>query len=238
MTEINETREWIVAGAAVAAAFGTLSAVLVALYRDTWREWKSRPLLSLHLDPIWSESNRDLFWQQGQSPAHWLRLRVRNEKGRRSAEEVEVLVTAFYALGGEEEAWQAPLDTLPLQWSATKDPRVQIPPGVSRHVNLLMFPAPRMSDGGGGSRAASPEDELTAAGVLCVRSGGASANSGSAASDRVFENHHYRIELAVIARDIDSRAYAIEVEFDGRYRYPPDFWGDMMLTPPQLIKNT
>jgi hypothetical protein len=69
MTEAHETREWIVAGAAVAAAVGTLSAVLVALYRDTWREWRSRPRLSLHLDPNWTESNRDLFWQQGQSPS-------------------------------------------------------------------------------------------------------------------------------------------------------------------------
>ncbi len=238
MTEVNGTREWIVAGAAVAAALGTLSAVLLALYRDTWREWRLRPRLTLHLDPMWTESNRDLFWQQGQAPAHWLRLRVRNEKGRRSAEDVEVLLTAFYALGVEEEAWQPPLDIYPLRWSATRDPRVQIPPGVSRHVDLLMFPAPTISDDGGGFTVASPEAELTTTGVLCVRQDGASAKSGSAVSDQVFENHHYRIELAVVARDIDSRAYAIEVEFDGRYRYPPDFWGDMMLTSPQPIKNS
>lgn len=237
MSEINETREWVVAGAAVVAALGTLSAVLVALYRDTWREWRSRPLLSLHLDPIWTESNRDLFWQQGQYPAHWLRPRVKNEKGRRSAEDVEVLVTAFYALGGEEEAWQPPLDTHPLRWSATQDPRVQIPPGVSRHVDLLMFPAPAVSDGAGGALNAPPEEALRTTGVLCVNQDGASADSGSAVSDRVFENHHYRIELVVVARDIDSRAYVMEVEFDGRYRYPPDFWGEMMLTPPRKIKN-
>jgi hypothetical protein len=237
MIEVNETREWIVAGAAIVAAFGTLSAVLVALYRDTWRERRSRPLLSLRLDPNWTESNRDLFWQQGRSPAHWLRPRVKNEKGRRSAEDVEVLVTAFYALEGNEEAWQPPLDIYPLRWSATQDPRVQIPPGVSRHVDLLMFPAPTVSDGGGSFLTASPEDELPTTGFLCVIQEGASANSGSAVSDQVFENHHYRIELAVVARDIDSRAYAIEVEFDGRYRYPPDFWGNMMLTPPQPIKN-
>lgn len=237
MIEVNETREWIVAGAAVAAAFGTLSAVLVALYRDTWREWRSRPRLSLHLDPNWTENNRDLFWQQGQSPAHRLRLRVRNERGRRSAEDVEVLVTAFYVLGDEQESWQPPLDTCPLRWSATQDPRVQIPPGVSRYVDLLMFSAPTVSDGGGGFLTAPPEDELRTTGFLCVSQEGTSANSGSAVSNQVFEDRHYRIELAVVARDIDSRAYAIEVEFGGRYRYPPDFWGDMMLTPPQPIKN-
>jgi hypothetical protein len=237
MTEVNGTREWIVAGAAVVAAFGTLSAVLLALYRDTWREWRSRPRLSLHLDPMWTESNRDLFWQQGEAPAHWLRLRVRNEKGRRSAEDVEVLVTGFYALGEAEEAWQPPMDIYPLRWSATPDPRVQIPPGVSRHVDLLMFPAPTVSDGGGGFTVAPPEEELTTTGVLCVRQEGASTRSGSAVSDQVFENHHYRIELAVVARDIDSRAYAVEVEFDGRYRYPPDFWGDMTIMPPQPIKT-
>lgn len=236
MIEVNETREWIVAGAAVVAAFGTLSAVLVALYRDTWRERRSRPLLSLHLDPIWTESNRDLFWQQGQSPALWLRPRVGNENGRRSAEDVEVLVTAFLALGGDEEAWQPPLDIYPLRWSATQDSRVQIPPGVSRHVDLLMFPAPTVSDGQGGFLTAPPEDELQTTGFLCVRQEGPSAHSGSAVSDQVFENHRYRIELAVVARDIDSRAYALEVEFDGRYRYPSDFWGDMMLTPPHPIK--
>jgi len=237
MTEVNETREWIVAGAAIAAAFGTLSAVLLALYRDTWRERRSRPLLSLRLDPVWTESNRDLFWQQGQSPSHWLRPRVKNEKGRRSAEDVEVLVTAFYALGGDDEAWQPPLDIYPLQWSATQDPRVQIPPGVSRHVDLLMFPAPTVSDRQGGFLTAPPEDEQRTTGFICVRQEGTSANSGSAVSDQVFEHHRYRIELAVVARDIDSRAYAIEIEFDGRYRYSSDFWDEMTLTPPQPIKS-
>jgi hypothetical protein len=237
MTEVNETREWIVAGAAVAAALGTLLAVLVALYRDTWREWRSRPFLSLHLDPIWSESNRDLFWQQGQAPAHWLRLKVMNKKGRRSAEDVEVLVTAFYALGDDDERWQPPLDTHPLRWSAMEDPRVQVPPGVSRHVDLLTFPAPAASDGHGGYLAATPEDEPRTTGVLCVRQEGASTSSGSAVSNLMFENHRYRVELAVVARDIDSRAYAIEVEFDGRYRYPPDFWGKMTLTCPQPIEK-
>jgi hypothetical protein len=148
-----------------------------------------------------------------------------------------VLVTAFYALEDEEEAWQPPLDIYPLRWSATPDPRVQIPPGVARHVDLLMFPAPTVSDGQGGYSPAPPEDELLTTGSLCVRQEGASAKSGSAVSDQLFEDHHYRIELAVVARDVDSRAYAIEVRFDGRYRYPPDFWGDMMLTLPQSIKN-
>ena len=235
MTKANETREWIVAIAAAVAAIGTLSAVLVALYRDTWRQRKTRPLLSLHLDPRWSETNRDLFWQQGRSPAHWLRLEVRNGKGRRSAEEVEVLLTAFYAIGGEDEAWQPPMDTWPLKWSATRDPQVQIPPDVSRYVDLVRFPAPHVSDGGGGTSPASPDDELTTTGVLCVNREGASAASGSAASDRVFGNHRYRIELAVVARDVDSRTYDMQIEFDGRYRYPPDFWDGMTLTPPRLM---
>ena len=82
-----------------------------------------------------------------------------------------------------------------------------------------------------------PDDELRTTGILCVRQEGASANSGSAVSGRVFEDHLYRIELVVVARDIDSRSYAMKVEFDGRYRYPSDFWSAMTLSPPQPMKN-
>jgi hypothetical protein len=107
---------------------------------------------------------------------------------------------------------------------------------MSRYVDLLRFPAPLVSDGGGGYSAAPPEDERITTGILCVNQDGASATSGSAVSDHVFENHHYQIELAVVARDVDSRTYVMEFKFDGRYRFPPDFWSDMLLRPPTLIE--
>jgi hypothetical protein len=227
---VNETREWIIAGATVAAALGTLAAVLVALYRETWREWRSRPRLTLDLDPTWSERNLDLFWQQGSSPAHWARLRVSNATGRRSAHDVEVLVTAFYTVDQEEEDWQPPLDTRPLPWSNTPPvdgaevTEAQIPPGVSRHLDVLQFPAPVLSDGGGGYSPADPKDGARTHGYLRV------VPDPTDLRNRLVENHRYRINLAVTARDLDSRAYVMKVEFDGAYRWPAEFWGGMTLT--------
>lgn len=235
MEEVNQTREWLVAGATIAAALGTIAAVLIALYRETWREWRSRPKLSLNLDSTWSEASRDLFWQQGSAPAHWARLRVVNASGRRSAQDVEVLVTAFYALGGDDERWQPPLDTRPLPWSNTPPQggnvvtEAQIPPGVSRHLDLLQFPAPGVSDGAGGFSLADPEDEVRTTGYLC-----AVPDPGDP-SNWLFENHKYRIELAVTARDVDSKVYSLEVQFDGFYRHATDFWDRMVLTAPHLL---
>jgi hypothetical protein len=140
------------------------------------------------------------------------------------------LVTAFYAVDQGEEDWQPPLDTRPLPWSNTplvNDAVVteaQIPPGVSRHLDLLQFPAPMVSDGGGGGSPADPDDAVRTHGYLRV------VPDPSDLSNRLFENHRYRINLAVTARDEDSRAYVIEVEFDGAYRWPAEFWGGMTLT--------
>jgi hypothetical protein len=90
---------------------------------------------------------------------------------------------------------------------------------------------------GGGYSVADPMKGMRTTGHLCVRDEDASVNSGSVASDQVFEKHRYRIELVVTARDIDSRAYEMEIEFDGQYRYPVDFWTDMTLTSPRSIES-
>jgi hypothetical protein len=95
---------------------GGLVAALVALYigvvRDRWR----RPSLSLHLKP----GDLVSLGTHGTPIAQYARLRVRNKRGRRSAQNVEVLVTAFRCLG--DPVGRPPVDTLPLIWSSLPGP--------------------------------------------------------------------------------------------------------------------
>jgi hypothetical protein len=143
-------REVVVIATALAwiQAGGTLAAVAAALgiaWRGERRERQRQPVLSLRFDPsleppdfmrgMWSRHGDDQ-WE-----SHWVRLRVENSAGRRSADDVEVLFLSLEAL--DEAGSQRTLDVVPLRWSSTQGDaggaltRITIPPGLARHVDLL-----------------------------------------------------------------------------------------------------
>jgi len=81
----DEPRFWV----SVASALITLLAVVVALFRDNFHEWRKKPKLDVAVDPegigfpeIYREGNMG-----------YLRLRLSNARGRDTADEVEVWVT-------------------------------------------------------------------------------------------------------------------------------------------------
>lgn len=222
----NDLREWLIAGAAIVGALGTSGAVLYALYRDTFREARRRPHLSLELDARWGPSNLDLVTVA--SPrSHWVRMRVANERGRRSAEDVEVLVTRVRPLG-EEDLYEAPLDTRPLAWSNLISPngqpvtKVHLPPGVSRYVDLISVRPPLVPDGGGDVREARPGETVVCMPRLEVR---------PEPSDRRhwLAQGRYRIDLVISARDVDAQSYETEIEFDGIWRDVPEIWDHLTI---------
>jgi hypothetical protein len=147
-------------------AFGGIAAAATAVGIATWtarRDRRQRPRLELlyddrHTDDFAAGLNDD--------SQHWVRLRVFNAPGRRSAEDVEVVVVQFeeeeadrldpMLLTGERTR-RGVLTGFALTWSNTFDnsglhaTRIAIPPGVYRRVDLLSVHQPVGSDGGGGS---------------------------------------------------------------------------------------
>jgi hypothetical protein len=93
--------------------------VIIALYRDTIREWRTRPRLKLDFHakkfgPLIADVELTST-SGGKVPSYWLRLLVTNGKHRRTASDVSILVTEAQRIEGTTRIW-AGLDTVPLIW--------------------------------------------------------------------------------------------------------------------------
>lgn len=143
----NELTAWATAGAAV----GTISAVAIVLYRDTWRAARRRPQLSIEF----AEDNPDFIHLSDRERGHLpgFRLNIANATGRDTAHDVEVLVS-FWSMRhpppelGRSTDWDQRLANRPLVWaneyeSGEITTRATIPPGVSRQVEFVRFGHPR-----------------------------------------------------------------------------------------------
>ena len=216
----GDFRDWLIAVSTAVAAVGTVGAVVYALYRDTIREVKRRPLLSMSLNPTWGKDNLDLV-PVASPESHWIRARVMNAPGRHSAEDVEVLVARVTPLG-KGAKYEAALDTRPLKWSnlgTFENPvtEVHLPPGVARYVDLLSVKPPLVSDGAGGARQAEPGESAVCMPDLEVHPKPSDQRHRLAPG-------HYRLELVVTARDVDAKVYLADIDFDGVWRRSPEFW--------------
>src|SRR4051812_14454338 len=113
--------DWVTAGAAVVAALGTLAAVATALYLSLWSERGRRPELSLALG---DESEVGGMGIIGYGEEDWddvapVLLQVRAARGKRTAHDVEVLLTAVWR--GEAPKYSpdphTQFDSRPLGWA-------------------------------------------------------------------------------------------------------------------------
>ncbi len=210
------TGETVRTCAAVAGVVATSAAVLLALYRDTVREWRTRPKLALEfagapLDAI------TVFADHVHAPdrkvaSHWLRLAVTNASGRRSADDVRVLVTSVHRVGGGDDVW-LPLDTVALRWSnlPTVTDALELPPGTSRRVDVASLEWP-----GGRTR------------IPAEGSSGCWAKLQVIPTPSSERNHlpagRYRLDLTLTARDVDAVACTVELEVDGTWRSDREVW--------------
>lgn len=124
---------------AVLTAVGTVGAVVVAVGLQAWLAWRerrSRPELSLAFDPhyVATETN-----PKGE-PIDYLRLAVSNAEGKRSAEDVQLLILEIQEVsagpgGGGQRIWLA---NPALAWANSVDPlpRMTIPPGATRYADV------------------------------------------------------------------------------------------------------
>lgn len=211
----DAVREWLIAA-------GTIGAVVVALYVGVIRERLRRPSLSLHFagpdeeDAVIVQSMSPMVTMPGSVPVEtaYLRLRARNKEGRDTAEDVEVLVERVRELEprvGNPPAASPALGNWPLPWSLS-DPtttRLNIPPGVERHVDLA-----HVYRDAAATRGATPL-------ILDIR------------PEPVMGRHHLHfgkteIRLVVSARNADSRRYIVVVAFDGRWGQD-DIWRHLIV---------
>jgi hypothetical protein len=158
---LHEIRDWLIAA-------GTLGGTLVALYIGVIRDWWQRPSLSLdfrHTEPSDAQVVGWQAWHGDGTPqlnplgvqisgrSAYARVQVENKPGKRTAEDVEVLVEAV-RIGAPRAGSAAPprdsesLGDLPLAASNSEPTRsvLNIPPGVKRHFDLVHVQGPQEGD--------------------------------------------------------------------------------------------
>lgn len=144
--------------------------------------------------------------------SHWVRLRVENARGKRSADDVEVLVVEVRGEWSDGRSRVPPLGGLPLAWSDMpardeKLTRLTLPPGIARRVDLLRLDEP-YSDA---ENIPAPVEGHTQTTFELQVSPSPADGRHRLGGDR------YDIILAVVARDTDSREYQVTIAYDGKW---------------------
>ena len=189
-------------------SLGPFVAAAVALYiafRSERRQRRERPELRL----IYEHKTSDDFAAGVGDPSmqtHWVRLRVANRWGKRTAEDVEMLVIDLRPRRAEGS-----LNGFALKWSNMLDAHGQpitrqtIPSGIARHVDLVCtlgptwdFDQPKLVEG-----------ETWSGLQLQVHP----VPSGTR---RIFDAGAWTLLLALTAKDTDAAYYAVNVDFDGK----------------------
>jgi hypothetical protein len=187
---------------------GPFVAAAVALYlaqAAERRQRRQRPDLRLLYEHTQSD---DLALAFGRHEAHWVRLRVANRWGKRTAEDVEVLVVDVRPRDGKGS-----LNGWVLQWSNARGAdgqpltRQTIPPGVARHIDLVCV-KPKLFDADGDS--APVEGESDASFELRVVPIPRDERRWLAGASNT-------VLLALMARDTDAAYYAVKIDHDGKW---------------------
>lgn len=145
--ETNDWLDYLVAFSTALAAFGTLAAVLVTLYFNVWRSRAGQPKLSI--DFI-EESEFGVGWTPAEPSDEFdsfgLTKIVRNERGRTTAHDVQVLSNLAIELDSGE--WHDHFIQQPLVWAFAKrrggvgSIYTDIPSGVGRRIFTILIGDP------------------------------------------------------------------------------------------------
>jgi hypothetical protein len=205
----KDTLDYISAISLALAALGTLLAVIIALYLNLWREARRKPVLSLRLDdPRFAGGMGFQGNPEGPAAARALahlpvRIRVSNQKGRRTAEDVEVLLTASWT-GEDKSDPYTFLDSTPLVWSPHhrvegQGTRLAIPPGVGRTIDLLTYGLPPAIF----ALAGVPDGPIDPGAFALLHIWPFEFDSQNLLLDHL----EYRFRFVITARDLDARVY-------------------------------
>jgi hypothetical protein len=193
----------------VLRAAGPFVAAVVALYIALWserRERRRQPDLRLLFDPATDDVEAGV--DEGKDEKHWVRLRVANRWGKRTAEDVEVLVIDVRprfgpSLSGFRLAW-ATLVEDDYRWPTSPWPaRQTIASGTALHVDLLYMAL--QPDG----ESRDPIEGIAPAYIAL-----------QARPERRDERHvlpagEWYLLLALTSRNADTVYYGVTIDFDG-----------------------
>jgi hypothetical protein len=211
--------DWLRTGAALLGAVGTVGAVVLALWLQWFRVERRRPSLTLDFNPTLDRVNVPQRAEDPQEPrdyrSHWLRPRVTNKPGGDSAEDVEVVLVGVEPLDsetGRSSQRERNLEGLSLKWSEVKSEKASIPPGVTRHIDLVHVDNMRVErDRDVVKREEDKEDRGEAPIRVDVYP------TPQAKYYRVFRPK-CRLLLAVTARDTNASFYSTVVKYDLKRR--------------------
>lgn len=197
IASLSAVREWLIAA-------GTLGATTVALYVAVFRDRRRRPVLSIEEFTPNDKADGQIVGMgpvghQPTTRAGYARLRVYNEPGKETAEEVQVFVERV-RLDSPSAPDSEYLGELPLAVSGSWPPAVHLnlPPGVARHFDCVHIRKDEVEHG----------DRIVNLDVQPVP-----------ADDRQKISAAEKIELLVVvtARNANARRYVITVIFDGNW---------------------
>lgn len=189
-------------------AIGTVSATVAALFIALWgwsREQRHRPKLRLLYDAADKGDFVVGFNASGQEQ-HWCRLRIQNAVGRKSADDVEVVLMALATAGHDS---LRSLEGHLLTWSNIGGTKTTVAPGLERHVDLLSVAQPMISDGGGGFAPGGREGDPAPA-VLTL------SPVPTDGSPILPAGKHWLL-LAITARDTNAQFFVVEITHDGKW---------------------
>lgn len=209
-------------------------ALALSVYLNVYRERRIRPRLSIAPDGL--VQGVDLVTLQYETEPgcveHWARLRVHNEKHRRTAEDVEVLFIGCSADG--DTTTDLALDWRRLRWAATAettagtdvlsrtaqkpDLTATIPPGFFRHIDVLHA-----------SNRDKVDEDVRSVPRLCVWPTPSKRN--------VITHGQFKLFFAITAKDANTAFYCMPLRYDGQWSDSAEAWWGrhLRLEPPYEI---
>jgi hypothetical protein len=211
--------------ATVAVAIGTIGAVLYALFRDLFVTPRRRPKLELRFDR--TGNDQVILGTARGVDAAYVRLRVANEQGKDTADDVVVMVTELRRPADSDPTMaEATPVGLPLTWSGSNPPLTvaSVHPGSERHVDLLHADSPGRDE---------IDIERKPSGTSPLQ---LDLTPKPAGGQDVLESGVYEISVEVRARNADAIRYAISVDWDGKWSGKAAMWDHLRIEPPRKVR--
>jgi hypothetical protein len=211
--------------ATVFVAIGTVGAVAYALFRDLFVVPRRRPKLDLRFDR--GGNDQVVVGTAAGFDSAVVRLRVTNEKGKDTADDLVVMVTEVRRPEDSENATAEirPIG-VPLTWSGSSPPSAMgsVHPGSGRHIDVLHVDWPARDEAEIGqkwSEAVPAELALTPKPVD---------------GREILYPGTYEILVEVRARNADAIRYAIGVHWDGKWPGRAAMWDHLRVDVPRKVR--
>ena len=216
-------------GAAVATAVGTILTVVTALWLQWGRERLREPRLSLSLG---RQATGVTLGEDVAGVTNRIRLRVTASAKRRTAHQVEVLISAAWPVPSLPGKEYLVLDHEPLSWYGSHRDQgavtqISLAPGISREVSLAWIGRPLdLYETIGMSRPTNQDVQLADAGApnappITSAFGAFDVPLREEYPSRFLETHlSYKVRLDVTARDIDTVSYETEIRVQPIWQKP------------------